>query len=141
MLRIDPLITNHYYLLQNHGVDKLVLFKNSHDYQRMTLLLHLANSHNTFRLEQLLKFQHKTPPEILEMDTDAPLVSIGAWCLTPQSFYLVVRQEEDEGIPKFMRKLGTAYSMYFNIKYERQGALFGGPFKSARIAKTPADLT
>jgi len=39
----------------------------------------------------------------------------------------------DGGITKFMRKLGTGYSMFFNIKYQRSGALFGGLFKSKLI--------
>jgi len=33
-------------------------------------------------------------------------------------------------ITKFMHKLCTAYSMYFNSKYNRTGALFEGKFKS-----------
>jgi putative transposase len=32
-----------------------------------------------------------------------------------------------------MRKLGVGYSMFFNIKYQRTGALFGGLFKSKLI--------
>jgi hypothetical protein len=32
-----------------------------------------------------------------------------------------------------MRKLGVGYSMFFNIKYERKGALFGGLFKSKLV--------
>jgi len=34
------------------------------------------------------------------------------------------------GISKFMQKLSTAYSMYFNSKYKRTGSLFEGKFKS-----------
>ena len=32
-----------------------------------------------------------------------------------------------------MQKLGTAYTMYFNIKYERNGVLFAKPFKSKHV--------
>ncbi len=32
-----------------------------------------------------------------------------------------------------MRSLSTKYSIYFNKKYQRQGSLFGGPYKSAPI--------
>lgn len=32
-----------------------------------------------------------------------------------------------------MRKVGVGYSMFFNIKYQRKGALFGGLFKSKLI--------
>ena len=67
------------------------------------------------------------------MDRGEPLVSIGAWCLMTNHFHILVRQEVDGGITKFMKKLGTGYSMFFNIKYQRQGALFGGLFKSKLI--------
>jgi len=32
-----------------------------------------------------------------------------------------------------MRKIGTAYTMYFNRKYGRTGHLFSGPFRAKRI--------
>ena len=34
-----------------------------------------------------------------------------------------------------MRKLSTAYAMYFNKKYNRTGSLFEGKFKSKHIGK------
>ena len=34
------------------------------------------------------------------------------------------------GISKFMSKLTTGYSMYFNKKYERKGSLFQGVFQA-----------
>ena len=66
-------------------------------------------------------------------DKGEPLVSIGAWCLMTNHFHLLVKQEIDGGITRFMRKLGVGYSMFFNIKYQRKGALFGGLFKSKLI--------
>ena len=32
-----------------------------------------------------------------------------------------------------MRKLGTGYTMYFNVLYERTGALFQGKFKARHV--------
>ena len=58
---------------------------------------------------------------------------IYAWSLMSNHFHLLVRQEVDGGITKFMKKLGVGYSMFFNIKYQRKGALFGGLFKSKLI--------
>ena len=97
------------------------------------MLLYLANSNDSFRLDNILNRQHKTFREILVLDRDEPLISIGAWCLMTNHFHLLVRQEIDGGITKFMRKLGVGYSMFFNIKYQRKGALFGGLFKSKLI--------
>ncbi len=97
------------------------------------MLFYLANSNDSFRLDDILGKQHKTFNEVLLLDKGKLLVSIGAWCLMTNHFHLLIRQEVDGGITKFMRKLGVGYSMYFNIKYDRKGALFGGLFKSKLI--------
>jgi len=134
MLRIDPFITGEYYHLYNRGVDKRIIFKSKNDYERFLMLLFVSNSNSqSFRLDNLINQQRKTFDEILVLDKGEPLVSIGAWCLMANHFHLLVRQEIDGGITKFMRKLGVGYSMYFNIKYQRAGALFGGLFKSKLI--------
>jgi len=134
MQRKDPFVSGEFYHLYNRGVDKRIMFKSWSDYKRFLMLLYVANSETEeFRLDNLINRQHKTFSEILELDRGEPLIAIGAWCVMPNHFHLLVRQEAESGISKFMKKLGTAYAMYFNIKYERQGALFGGPFKSQLI--------
>ena len=133
MLRKDPFITGEYYHIYNRGIDKRIIFKSKKDYERFIMLLYLANSDDSFRLDNILNKQHKTFGEALVLDKDEPLVSIGAWCLMTNHFHLLIRQEVDGGVTKFMRKLGVGYSMFFNIKYQRKGALFGGLFKSKLI--------
>lgn len=134
MQRVDPFVTGEYYHIYNRGIDKREIFKNDNDFKRFVLLLFVANSaKKIFRLDNLMNIQHKKFDEILLIDKGEVLVSIGAWALMTNHFHLIVKQEVDGGITKFMRKLGTGYSMYFNIKYQRQGALFGGLFKSKLI--------
>ena len=134
MQRKDPFITGEYYHIYNRGIDKRIIFKSEVDFKRFLMLLYVSNSKTeSFRLDNFINQQHKTFQEVLMLDKKEPLVSIGAWCSTPNHFHILVRQKIDGGITKFMKKLGTAYSMYFNIKYKRQGALFGGPFKSKLI--------
>ncbi|KKT15092.1 MAG: Transposase [Parcubacteria group bacterium GW2011_GWD1_44_9] len=133
MLRKDPFITGEYYHIYNRGIDKRIIFKSKKDYERFIMLLYLANSDDSFRLDNILNKQYKTFSEVLVLDKDEPLVSIGAWCLMTNHFHLLIRQEVDGGVTKFMRKLGVGYSMFFNIKYQRKGALFGGLFKSKLI--------
>jgi len=134
MFRKDPFITGEYYHLYNRGVDKRVIFKSKNDYERFLMLLFVSNSNlKSFRLDNLVNRQHKIFNEVLILDKGESIVSIGAWCLMTNHFHLLVRQEVDGGITKFMRKLGVGYSMYFNIKYQRAGALFGGLFKSKLI--------
>ena len=133
MLRKDPFITGEYYHLYNRGIDKRVIYKSKFDFTRFIVLLAAANSKEPIRLDNLRHQQYKTYEEILQMEREHPLVSIGAWCLMSNHFHILVRQEINGGITQFMKKLGTGYSMYFNIKHERQGALFGGPFKSKLV--------
>lgn len=134
MFRKDPFVTGEYYHIYNRGIDKRVIFKSYKDYERFIMLLFVSNTRaESFRLDNLINQQHKTFDEILVLDKGKPLVSIGAWCLMTNHFHLLLRQEVDGGITKFMRKLGVGYSMFFNIKYQRTGALFGGLFKSKLI--------
>ena len=133
MLRKDPFITGEYYHIYNRGIDKRVIFKSKKDYERFIMLMYLANSDQSFRLDELLNRQNKILNEILIIDKGKVIISIGAWCLMTNHFHILVRQEVDGGITKFMRKLGVGYSMFFNIKYDRKGALFGGLFKSKLI--------
>ncbi len=133
MLRKDPFVTGEYYHLWNRGIDKRNIFKLQKDYERFMMLLYVTNNEDAIKLDNLVNILHKGYEEIMVIERGQRLVSIGAWCLMTNHFHLLVRQEVDGGITKFMRKLGTGYSMFFNIKYQRQGALFGGPFKSKCI--------
>ena len=61
------------------------------------------------------------------------IVDIGAYCLMSNHFHLLVREQKEGGISKFLEKLSTAYSKFFNKKYERTGSLFEGRFRAAHV--------
>lgn len=92
------------------------------------MLLYLANSSKDVRISNVVQYHNYE--EILAMDRGTPLVAIGAFCLMPNHFHLLLTPSVEGGISKFMLKLQTGYSMYFNTKNNRTGALFQGPFKS-----------
>jgi len=62
-----------------------------------------------------------------------PLVSFIAYSLSPNHYHFILRQEIDNGIVRFMQRLGIAYTMYFNNKNKRSGVLFQGSFKAVEI--------
>ena len=62
-----------------------------------------------------------------------PLVNIVAYCLNTNHYHFLLQQLSEKGIEKFMQRLGTGYTMYFNNKYHRTGALFQGRFKAVHI--------
>ena len=60
-------------------------------------------------------------------------MSIGAYVLMPNHFHILIKEKYEGGITKFMRKLLTSYSMYFNKKYNRTGKLWQGVFQSTHL--------
>jgi putative transposase len=65
-----------------------------------------------------------------DFDREKLLVHVGSYCLMPNHFHLIITPIEEVSISRFMQKLTTAYSMYYNTKYQKTGSLFQGKFKS-----------
>ena len=68
-----------------------------------------------------------------------PYVSILAYCLMDNHFHFLLREEIEGGIAKFMHRLGTSMSKYFNEKYAEQGTLFEGRYQ-ARVVDSDRHL-
>lgn len=121
---------NEYYHIYNRGTEKRNIFLNKKDYDRFLTLLYLTNQDGSTEL----KLQGRTLEEISEPRKGEQLIAIAAYCLMPNHFHLLVRERQDGGISKFMQKLTTGYTMYFNKKTNRNGALFQGKFKATHVA-------
>ena len=123
-----------FYHIYNRGVDKRKVFLHTVDYQRFLLLLYLANTTDSVHFGNLRK-QYRGEPsfQMFNHSRSNTLVAIGAYCLMPNHFHLLLKETTEGGISKFMLKLQTAYSMYFNVKNERSGALVQGMFKSEHV--------
>lgn len=61
------------------------------------------------------------------------IVKVLAYCLMPNHFHLLVRQEAEGGITEFLSKVTNSYTRYFNTKYDRIGPLLQGTFKAKLI--------
>ncbi|OGG44552.1 hypothetical protein A2673_03390 [Candidatus Kaiserbacteria bacterium RIFCSPHIGHO2_01_FULL_50_13] len=119
----------------NRGVDKRNIFMDEHDAERLQMLLYSSNSDTPIHISNLphAPGQGKALPYVLEQKRGKPLVDVGAYGLMPNHLHLLLREINYGGISTFMQKLGTAYSMYFNKKYERVGSLFSGKFKARHV--------
>jgi len=122
-LRKQPFVTSEYYHLYNRGVDKRKIFASAQDYEKFIYLMYVCNSHKSIVLRDLGK----------EFDRGETIVDIGAYCLMPNHFHILVREKSEGGITTYMRKFLTAYSMYFNLKEQRKGKLFDSPFKATWV--------
>lgn len=61
---------------------------------------------------------------------------IHAWCLMPNHFHLLLESMKHPALSEFMRRLLTAYSVFYNRRHERHGHLFQGRFKSVVVDKS-----
>jgi len=62
-------------------------------------------------------------------------VSVLCYCLMPNHIHLLLRQDSEIPLSKFLHPLHTSYSMYFNKKYDKVGHLFQGRFKQKEVNK------
>ncbi|MBM3273062.1 hypothetical protein FJY94_07460 [Candidatus Kaiserbacteria bacterium] len=62
-----------------------------------------------------------------------PYTSIIAFCLMDNHFHLLVQETREGGISKFMQRICTSMSMYFNTKYDERGTIFQGAFRSRTV--------
>ncbi|MEK7186853.1 MAG: transposase [Patescibacteria group bacterium] len=129
-LRRTPFTSGEYYHLYNRGNSKQKIFQDLEDYRRFTTLLYTCNSQNNFKMFLIQESKNK---DSYIWERGKNLVSIGAYCLMPNHFHLLISEENKEGISKFMQKLSTAYVMYYNNKYKRTGGLFEGKFRSEHL--------
>lgn len=132
MSRNIELSINEFYHLYNRGTDKRVVFADTEDYERFIALLYLANSTTPVHVSN---YQGLTLMELLSIEKNETLVDIGAYCLMPNHFHILVREKTENGISMFMQKIMTGYTMYFNKKHKRTGALFGGTFKAQHVVR------
>ncbi len=116
-----------YYHIYNRGTDKRLIFLDEYDRNRFQILLYLCNNKESIEMRL---FQGKTIAEIFGHKRGEQYVNVGSYCLMPNHFHILLHEKEENGISSFMTKLLTAYSMYFNKKYQRTGSLFEGKFKA-----------
>lgn len=129
--RAISLAVGDFYHLYNRGVDKRTIYLDSYDYRRFVELMYLCNSSESVNMRDI----HKNLSTAFDFETGDPLVAVGAYCLMPNHFHILATPLVEGGLTTFMAKLGTGYSMYFNKKYERSGALFQGAFRSEHVSR------
>jgi putative transposase len=117
-----------HYHLYNIGVDNRNVFVSKEDYDRFEAYLYLLNDTESARAANF--FVGRRRETIFESARTEQLVAIGAYSLLPSHFHMIVTPLQQDGLPKFMQKLTTAYTMYFNDKYQRRGSLFEGTYKA-----------
>lgn len=107
--RGDTFTRGQYYHIYNRGAGKNRIFFNDENYQYL------------LRLMQEYSWKH-----------GAVMI---AYCLMPNHYHFLLRQETGIPLSKFMQVLFTTYVQALNLQQERSGTLFEGRFKHKRVDK------
>lgn len=123
-----------YYHIYNRGVEKRIIFKDEKDYKTFLSYLELYLMPPDFDEPDLQgpSLNEKIPPSRVLKNYFGEITLL-SYCLMPNHFHLMVKQNSDRGIDRFMRSLATKYVRYFNTRYKRVGPLFQGIYKAVRV--------
>jgi len=125
-----------YYHIYNRGVEKRLIYLNDEDRWRFVTLLLLLQGEESFPQMSRMVLLVKSRAFDKSIFTDfikANNVELVSFCLMPNHFHLILGEVKEGGISKFMHRLLTAYTNYFNKKYKHTGHLFSGKFQSINI--------
>ena len=159
-----PKIKNHapeeYYHIYNRGMQKQPIFETDNDRLRFLFLLFAFQGKNPIKnisreikqsvQSSTLHIRPELEKEILKNRT----MELVSFCLMPNHFHLQILEKTDGGIAKYMQRVLTAYTKYFNVRHQKSGHLLQGSYKSvlmeddlqlmhtsAYIHKNPRELT
>lgn len=133
-MRKVTFVNDEYYHIYNRGVDKRNIFSDSYDVARFFQSMSEFNTiepigsiyENTFRKTDKNK-------QVLKRKSEGKLVNFICYCLNPNHFHFIIEQIADRGVEKFMHRVSTGYTKYFNGKYDRIGSLFQGRYKAEHV--------
>jgi len=118
-----------FYHIYNRGTDKREIFLDKEDVWRFLQCLKELNSVETIGSLYENSFRRKD-----KLGSSASkLVNIIAYCLNQNHFHFILEPLEEDGVQKFMHRLSTGYTNYFNNKNKRSGSLFQGSYKAKHI--------
>lgn len=117
-------VAESHYHLYNRGINKDRIFLDTDDYLYFEYLLRRHLSKEAQLDTQGRPFKHLSDEVQLE-----------AYCLMPNHFHLLVYQHAEQGIADLMMSIGTAYTMYFNRKYQRRGPLYESSYRASLISE------
>lgn len=141
--RKEKFLTGGIYHITSKIIDDNLLFKNENDYFRGIYSIYELNNANPVNIfnRRRARITEKKFEKLCEVGSRTKLlndkrdkfVEILAFCFMSNHIHLLLKQIKDNGISKFMQKVGGGYGRYFNDKYKRKGHVFQDTFKSVYI--------
>ncbi len=123
------LATGEIYHILNKGIENRIIFQNKRDHERFLLTIFECNDTRLSSKNRHRRCENRD----FNKNKTQPLAEILCFCLMPNHFHIVAKQMVNNGISKFMQRLGNSYTKYFNIKNNRKGSLFMARYKNVHV--------
>ncbi len=137
--RKEKFVNDEIYHIILRGLDDNLIFKDINDYYRGIFSIYEFNNAKPIEIRKRRQARRKEKkkesgsPSSATVDKRDKFVDMLCFCFMPNHIHLLLKQLKDDGIIKFMRKVGTGYAKYFNRKYNRKGYVFQNRFKDVHI--------
>lgn len=128
-----------YYHIYLRGNNKQDIFYDARDMARLLFLVtcfqspigfdHIYRFVDSIVQSSALAISKKLTKEIIQKR----YVELVSFAFMPNHFHLLVGETERGGVSQYMQRILTAYSKYLNIRYEKSGHIFQGPFQIVHI--------
>lgn len=117
------------YHVFNKSIAGYVIFNSFEEYSRM-LLTARYYSHDKLpvSLSYLLNKGKEKYLDFLLREEATITVKIIAYCLMPTHFHFILAPVGEKSLAIFMNNLQNSYTRYFNLKHNRRGPLWQGPY-------------
>lgn len=130
-----PFVTHEIYHIYNRGINRQPTFTAIKEYKRAKETIKFYQTVKPpVKLSKFLRLEDDKKHETIKvMEAMKKGVTLLAYCLMPNHFHFLIRQDEENGITKFLSNFQNSYTRYYNVRHKRDGALFLDQFKAVRI--------
>ncbi len=128
-----PLVTGEIYHVFNRSVAGQTILLQQNDYKRaLEVIEFYIFNHTPLSFSHFRRLTGEEQGKVMQLLHDKK-VTIIAYCLMPNHFHFLLKQNSEDGIRTFMTNFQNSYAKYFNTRTKRHGALFQAMFKAVRI--------
>ena len=134
--RTEPFRNNHIYHAYNRGIDRQETFHQESDYYRFVRILDYYRWPNhSLSFSVFLRLNSARQNEYLQKikQRASPYISILTYCLMPNHFHILARQNDAPGLQFYLAQVQNSYTRNFNSIYNRDGSVFLTQFKAKHI--------
>lgn len=134
--RVVPLINGQYYHVFNRSINGNPIFTNKRILKRaLETIKYYKYQINPIRLSYYLRWSDAKKLNLikdLKKKNKLNITNI-AYCFMPNHFHLLLKQESDKGISKFMSNFQNSITRYLNTISNKKGHIFQAQFKAVLI--------